>query len=154
GAPDSGFWYCNGGYVVLALLAERAAGVPFAELVRRRVAEPAGLTGTGFLRAGQLPGDAAPGYLHAEGTGQHRTNVLHLPVLGSGDGGCYSTVADIHRLWAALDGGKVVPPERYAAMTRVRSAETGRAGAYGLGFWLPPGGAVALAGGRRGGVVG
>jgi len=30
-AADERFAYCNGGYVVLALLAERAAGVPFAD---------------------------------------------------------------------------------------------------------------------------
>jgi len=148
--PDAGFTYCNSGYVVLALLAERAAGVPFAELVRRRVAEPAGLVATGFLRSDELPGDADVGYLDAEGTGRDRTNVLHLPVVGSGDGVIYSTVADVHRLWAALDAGRVVPPEEYAAMTRVRSEDTGQAGRYGLGFWLPPGGAVALEGSDAG----
>ena len=145
-APDAGFKYCNSGYVILALLAERAAGVPFAELVRRRVAEPAGLTGTGFLRSDELPGDAAVGYLDAAGAGRDRTNVFHLPVLGSGDGGIYSTVADVHRLWHALDDGRIVPPERYAAMTRPRSTVAGQAERYGLGFWLPPGGAVMLEG--------
>ena len=32
-APDERFSYCNGGFVVLALIAERASGVPFHELV-------------------------------------------------------------------------------------------------------------------------
>ena len=41
--PDERFAYCNGGYVVLALIAERASGMPFHELVRRRVCEPAGM---------------------------------------------------------------------------------------------------------------
>ena len=36
-APDERFSYCNSGYVVLALLAERASGVPFHELVVQRV---------------------------------------------------------------------------------------------------------------------
>ena len=40
--PGERFAYCNGGFVVLALIAERASGVPFHELVRRRVCEPAG----------------------------------------------------------------------------------------------------------------
>ena len=31
------FAYCNGGYVVLALIAERASGTPFHDLVRERV---------------------------------------------------------------------------------------------------------------------
>src|SRR5580765_4283022 len=32
--PDERFAYCNGGFVVLAVLAERAAGMPYRELVR------------------------------------------------------------------------------------------------------------------------
>ena len=56
--PDERFAYNNGGYVVLALIAERASGMPFHELVLRRVCEPAAMTG--FLpRSDELPGDAA-----------------------------------------------------------------------------------------------
>src|SRR5213593_4738058 len=62
-APDDRFAYCNGGYVVLALIAERTSGVPFHELVRRRVCEPAGMHDTQFLRSDELPGRAALGYL-------------------------------------------------------------------------------------------
>src|SRR6266542_4802169 len=36
-APGERFAYCNAGYVVLALIAERASGVPFHELVLQRV---------------------------------------------------------------------------------------------------------------------
>src|SRR6266536_954740 len=77
----------SGGYVVLALLAERASGTRFHELVRQRVCEPAGMRDTEFLRSDELPGRAALGYLTVDGP---RTNVLHLPVRGSGDGGIYS----------------------------------------------------------------
>src|SRR5262245_47481513 len=42
------FAYCNGGYVVLALLAERAAGVPFPDLFAQRVCGPAGMRDTAF----------------------------------------------------------------------------------------------------------
>ena len=35
--PDERFSYCNGGFVVLALVAERASGMPFRELVAERV---------------------------------------------------------------------------------------------------------------------
>ena len=56
---DERFSYNNAGYVVLALIAERASGVGYHELVRRRVTEPAGLTNTGFWRTDELPGDHA-----------------------------------------------------------------------------------------------
>jgi CubicO group peptidase (beta-lactamase class C family) len=49
------FSYCNGGYVLLALLAERASGVPFDELVTERVCTPAGMGDTAFLRSDELP---------------------------------------------------------------------------------------------------
>src|SRR6266576_6111376 len=41
-APGEQFSYCNGGYVVLALIAERASCIPFHELATRRVCGPAG----------------------------------------------------------------------------------------------------------------
>jgi CubicO group peptidase (beta-lactamase class C family) len=146
--PDADFAYCNGGYVVLALLAERAAGVPFHDLVQRHVLDRAGLTRTAYLRSDALPGDAALGYLHPEGHADElRTNVLHLPVVGGGDGGIYTTVADLRALWQALDDGRVVTPETWAEMRRVRSAHEERA--YGLGFWLE-GDAVYLTGSDTG----
>ena len=41
---------------MLALIAERTSGVPFHELVRERVCEPAGMHDTEFLRSDELPG--------------------------------------------------------------------------------------------------
>ena len=54
-APGERFAYCNAGYVVLALIAERASGMPFHELVEQRVCRRAGLTDTAFLRSDELP---------------------------------------------------------------------------------------------------
>jgi CubicO group peptidase (beta-lactamase class C family) len=127
------FSYNNGGYVVLALLAERASGVGFHDLVRTLVCEPAGMVDTAFLRSDELPGRAAIGYLTADGL---RTNVLHLPVAGSGDGGAYSTAADLHRLWEALHAGRVVSPETLADMLRPHSDWPEENSRYGLGFHL------------------
>jgi CubicO group peptidase (beta-lactamase class C family) len=94
-APGEREKYCNAGYVVLALLAERATGRSFYDLVDEHVCRPAGMTATAFLRSDSLPGTAAAGYLE-----NGRTNVFHLPVRGSGDGGIYSTLDDIDRFWA------------------------------------------------------
>jgi len=132
-APGQRFSYSNGGYVVLALVAERASGVPFHELVRERVCGPAGMRDTEFLRSDTLPGRAALGYLGVDGL---RTNVLHLPVRGSGDGGIYSTAADVHALWTALFAGRVVSSDWVTAMVRPRSDVPAESMRYGLGFWL------------------
>jgi CubicO group peptidase (beta-lactamase class C family) len=127
------FAYNNGGYVVLALLAERASGVGFHDLVRTLVCEPAGMVDTAFLRSDELPGRAAKGYLAVDGL---RTNVLHLPVLGSGDGGVYSTAADLSAFWESLFAGRVVSPERVAEMVRPHSDWPQESRRYGLGFHL------------------
>jgi CubicO group peptidase (beta-lactamase class C family) len=138
------FSYCNGGFVVLALIAERVSGVPFHDLVMQRVCEPSGMADTAFLRSDQLPGRAALGYVEIDGV--WRSNVLHLPVRGNGDGGIYSTVADIRLLWEAFFDGRVVPAEWVSEMTLPRSVISDKE-RYGLGFWLDSSGdAVRLEG--------
>ena len=133
-APGADFAYCNSGYVVLALIAERTSGVPFHELVRQRVCEPAEMHDTEFLRSDELPGRAALGYLTINGVS--RTNVFHLPVRGSGDGGMYSTVADISSFWRALFAGRIVSADWVAEAVRARSDVPRQSMRYGLGFWL------------------
>ena len=143
------FSYCNAGYVVLALLAERASGVGFHDLVHQRVCSPAGMHGTAFLRSDALPGDAALGYVLVDG--QWRSNVFHLPVRGNGDGGAFTTVDDVHRLWAALLGGQIVSEAIVSEMLRPRSDRAENGLSYGLGLGLDPeSGAVQLFGADAG----
>jgi CubicO group peptidase (beta-lactamase class C family) len=132
-AADQAFAYCNGGYVVLALLAERAAGIDYHDLVRTLVWEAAGITDSAFLRTDELPGRAALNYLARDGL---RTNVLHLPVLGTGDGGAYTTAADMSAFWVALFAGRIIPLERVAQMVAPRSNWPEERRRYGLGFHL------------------
>jgi CubicO group peptidase (beta-lactamase class C family) len=132
--PGERFAYNNGGYVVLALIAERTSGTPFHELVRHRVCEPAGMRDTAFLRSDELPGRAALGYLTVDGVS--RTNVFHLPVRGSGDGGIYTTAADLSAFWRAFFGGRIVSTDWVAELVRPRSEVPGGSKRYGLGFWL------------------
>ena len=120
--------------MVLALIAERVTGTPFPDLVEQRCApRPAWPDGVPSVRraAGgrrdRLPARARP-----------RTNVLHLPVRGSGDGGIYSTLDDVHALWSAAFAGRIVRPERLTAMLRARSSRSPGAARYGLGFWVDP----------------
>ena len=127
------FSYCNGGYIVLALIAERASEAAYHDVVKQRVLDPAGLADTAFLRSDEPSGRMALGYLHPEGL---RTNVLHLPVRGNGDGGIYTTVADMHAFWKASIEGRIVPEEWVAKMTRPLSDVPEENARYGLGFWL------------------
>lgn len=127
------FSYSNGGYIVLGLVAERVGGVGYHDLVRERVLAPAKLADTGFLRIDEPSGRMALGYFEPEGLW---TNVLHLPVRGNGDGGIYTTAADMHTFWKVFVEGRIVPEDWVTEMTRPHSEVPQENARYGLGFWL------------------
>jgi len=129
-APGSRFAYNNGGYVMLSIAAEIAGRASFYDLVQERVLDPAAMAETSFARSDELPAGAAIGYL-ADG----RSNVLHLPVRGAGDGGAYSTLSDLERLWQSLFAGRIVPLPVVERLVQPRSDVDERR-RYGLGFWL------------------
>src|SRR5699024_1715578 len=98
-APGSGFAYSNAGYIILAIILERLPHQDFQDAVTDLVFAPARLHETAYLRLDELPAGTAVGYLRAAGD---RTNTLHLPVRGNGDGGAFTTASDLHRFWLAL----------------------------------------------------
>ena len=106
--------------MVLALIAERASGVPFHDLVRSAVLEPAGMVDT-RLPALRRAARAAPRSATSRSTASPCTNVFHLPVRGNGDGGIYTTAADISTFWRAFFAGRIVSPDWVAEMVRPRS---------------------------------
>lgn len=148
--PGARFTYCNGGYIVLAIVLERITRRQFQDVVETDVIRPAGLTSTAYLRSDELPGDAALGYLYPEGD---RSNVLHLPVRGNGDGGAYTNAADLHRFWRALHAGAIVPSDVVTEMTRPRSVVPEEDMRYGIGFWLHPADPAIVMGGFDAGVA-
>lgn len=131
--PGERFSYCNGGYMVLALVLERVTGETYHDVVRRLVLAPAGLTATDFLPLNDLPADAAVGYVHDDGG---LANTLHLPILGNGDGGAFTTAGDLHRFWLALLDGRIVSPAGVEELTRPRHDVPDEGLRYGMGFWL------------------
>lgn len=131
-APGETFRYNNGGFMVAALVIERASGEPFQDVVAREVLERAGLEHTAYERSDRLPADVALGYIEDEG---NWNNVLHLPVRGGGDGGAITSVADLDRFWRAFADGRIVGLDFVAEMTRARHDVPDEGLRYGLGFW-------------------
>ena len=131
--PGQLFSYCNGGYIVLALIAERVGGSAFADLVDDRVVGRARMVDTAFTRSDELGARTAVGYLD---TDSPRTNVFHLPVRGNGDGGIYSTIADMAIFWEALLGGRIVSKAAVDQMVQPRSVVPELSRRYGMGFWV------------------
>jgi len=131
--PGAQFAYNNGGYVMLSIAAEIASGRSFYDLVQERVLAPAGMVDTGFFRSDRLPAGTAIGYLE-----DGRSNILHLPVRGAGDGGAYSTLRDLEALWASLFAGRILPIPVVDRMVAPRNDVPAEHLRYGLGFWLRP----------------
>jgi CubicO group peptidase (beta-lactamase class C family) len=121
--------------MVLAVLLERTTGETYHEAVRRLVFEPADMERTGFFPLNELPADAAPGYLFDEGD---LMNTLHLPVLGNGDGGAFTTGYDLHRFWLALLEGRIVSRATLETMIHPRHDVPEEEMRYGIGFWIHP----------------
>lgn len=131
--PGDRFFYSNAGYMILAIILERVTGEVFHDLMQRLVFEPAGMHETAYLRLDDLPANAATGYIFNDG---NRVNTLHLPVRGNGDGGAFTSAADMHIFWRALFDGAIVSPDTLRAMVRPRSDVPEEGMRYGLGFWL------------------
>lgn len=98
------FAYTNDGYALLAIVAERAGGAPYFDLLRREVLEPAGLSSTGLW-----PGCVAGA----------RVLDLREPPAGArareswgfkGGIGLCSTAADLAGLFRALASGSLLSP--------------------------------------------
>jgi CubicO group peptidase (beta-lactamase class C family) len=86
--PGTRYSYSNVGYVVLAELVSRTAGMPLADFARWRIFEPLGMTDTVFWSGPEpRPPGAAP------------LDPVHPAPLSIGDGGMWSTAADLLR-WA------------------------------------------------------
>lgn len=77
-------------------------------------------------------------------------------MIGTGDGGAYTTAPDMIRFWHALLDGRIVPRPLVDRMTTVNvRAEIDRSESkhsYGLGFWLGPDGATVVLEGEDAGV--
>ena len=131
--PDAQFSYCNGGYVVLALLAERVSGVSFADLVHERVCRPAGLADTGFLRSDEPTANTAARISRRGGDANQR------PAPARAGQRRWRDLLDRRRPARVL--GRVLCREdrragRVAEMVTPRSDVPEERKRYGLGFWL------------------
>ena len=133
-APGAAFRYSNTGYCLLALIVAQIAEQPFAAFLRDRIFAPLEMADTVAFEAGVSEiARRAYGYsLHGQ-TWTRTDQSLTSATLG--DGGIYSSVADLARWDAALATGRLLPEP---LMARVFSphANTPDGAAYGLGWYL------------------
>jgi CubicO group peptidase (beta-lactamase class C family) len=127
--------YNNGGYHLLSIAIERAAGVPFGTFLRDEIFLPLGMTDTecapDFLTV--LPGLASP---HVpDPAGGWRLGTMPTEDL-LGEGSIVSTVDDMLKWLAHMNGPKRVGSERsWEEMLAVRPLESGRKSSYTHGLF-------------------
>jgi len=105
-APGTDWQYCNSGYFLLGVIAGKAAGRPYVELLRDRIFAPAGMTRTGVHRPGLNLEHEARGY--ARDAGGWTPAVDWNMSQAGGAGEIYSTVGDLFRWNEAIFNGRAL----------------------------------------------
>jgi CubicO group peptidase (beta-lactamase class C family) len=136
-APGARFSYSNGGYILLGVVIEEISGMAYRDFVAQEVFAPAGMTRSGYFAMNKLPENTAFGYIEEEG-GEWQTNIYNLPIIGASDGGAFTTVHDLARLWDAFWGYELLSQEMVELYTQPYSkAESeGPHEHYGHGIWI------------------
>jgi len=111
--PGTANKYSNGGYLVLGLIIEKAAGVDYYAYVREHIFEPCGMADTDSYPRDAQVANLARGYAReTETAGSPRVlNLATLPGRGSSAGGGYSTAADMLKYVLALKDRTILLPD-------------------------------------------
>ena len=103
--PGTQYRYSNGGYSLLSLIVERVSGQRFADFLRQKIFQPAGMKSSVAFEEGiSTVSHRAYGYSRESGTWRRTDQSLTSAVLG--DGGIYTSIDDLVRWIAWLDAGR------------------------------------------------
>jgi D-alanyl-D-alanine carboxypeptidase len=130
--PGRDWSYSNTNYILLGLVVQAAVGTPLDQQLQQRIFDPLGLTATSFPTGARIDGAHAHGYVGFATLPRLRSLLDTSPVspsLAWAAGAIVSTGDDVTSFYAALLGGRLLPPDLLAAM------ETPAPGVhYGLGL--------------------
>jgi D-alanyl-D-alanine carboxypeptidase len=134
--PGTRFDYSNTNYLLLGQIVGKATGRPYGREIERRIIRPLGLRGTSLPgTAVRIPGPHPRGYVPIERDGElHLVDYTEMnPSVMGASGEIISTTADLNRFFAALLGGRLLPPRLLAEMKTQRVE--GRGYGLGLAWW-------------------
>ncbi|WP_406496697.1 beta-lactamase family protein [Streptomyces sp. NBC_00846] len=124
--------YSNTNYVVLGLVIRRVTGHSYATEIRHRIITPLRLTGTSLPGSRTtLPSPRGRGFTRDPADGSLRDVTELDPRTAGAAGELISTLADLNRFYAALLGGRLLPPAQLAALLNTGATH----GVYGLGIY-------------------
>ncbi len=142
--PGSKWVYSNSGYCLLAMVVEKVSGESFGEFLQRRIFAPLHMSNTvAFEKGKNEVSDRAYGHTLQNGAWHETDQSSTSATLG--DGGVYTSLADLARWDAALrDHTLLSEKEMLPAFTPAQPSsgpakETdGRLVSYGFGWFLEP----------------
>jgi len=131
--PGARYRYSNSGYVLLGLIAARAAGEDFAQVLRNLIFLPLGMrTSVAFEAGVAAVAERAFGYGAAPPTWVRADQSLTSATLG--DGGIYSSVDDLSLWDAALGDDRLLRPASLRLAFEPATPTDDPAVAYGFGW--------------------
>lgn len=140
---SSGYHYSNTNYILAGMIAEKAAGRSYRDLVHEMVIDAIGLTST-FYEDGTYPAAVtnrlAHGYYDNPACSDYQPNCKeswNLPLIGrdvrgmstswtQAAGGAVANARDVDRWMRAVFEGHVVPPKQQAEWMSLVSTKTGK----------------------------
>lgn len=151
-APGERWRYSGGGYTVMQLLLEDVSGQPFAELMRRSVLEPLGMSRSTYEQP--LPADrhaaAATGYEPRGSAVDGRWHVYPEQAAA----GLWTTPTDLARYAIAIQRAYAGAPDAVLGASLAQEMLTPGMNDHGLGPGLSAGGTIFGHGGANRGFVG
>jgi CubicO group peptidase (beta-lactamase class C family) len=91
---------------------------------------------SGYFSNDRLPENCATGYIIDEDK-NWRSNLFSLPIVGHGDGGTFTTAADIGRFWKALISKTYFNEDLLTLMTTKQvQVSPNSSSYYGYGVWI------------------
>jgi CubicO group peptidase (beta-lactamase class C family) len=138
--PGTDVRYALTDFVVLTVILETVTGMPFQALLRARLLDPLGMTSThydnGIDESGVREADIVP---RRAATYRSRGEELRdfrffYPTWGYAAGGLLSSVSDLARWLAALDGGELLTTESMKEMWSPQTLIDGSPGLFSPGW--------------------
>lgn len=126
--PGTSWQYSNTGFLLLGVIIEKVTGRSYYDVVQDVVLEPSGMADAGFYEIDEPYPNLATGY-YKDG-GRIRNNLLLHGVKGSSAGGAWSTAADLHRFFLALEADRLVSAETRDVLWTAKPMSA----RYGYGF--------------------
>ncbi len=135
--PGERFEYNDGGFVLLGAIVEQVSGVSFSEYVQKNIFRRAHMVDAGYFASNQLPPRTALSYIH-DSSGNWRSNIFAVPIVGGGDGGAYTSCLDWYQFWGALRTHKLLGEAMTSEFLRPQlpTGDTPPYTHYGLGVWI------------------